>query len=105
MIALPASYLSDVANGVFVALFPGQPTGLFAVFLEFSGGIIAILGLILAIGGVASPQRIETRYVQAPPQPSANPRQLLIQQFNCKFCGAEIEKDELFCPKCRKAQK
>jgi len=105
VIALPRSYLSDVANGVFAALFPGQPVGFFAVFLQFSGGIIAILGLIIAIGGVASPQRIETRYVQLPPQPSANPMQLLTRQFSCKFCGAEIEKDEVFCPKCRKAQK
>jgi len=59
----------------------------------------------MAISGVAAPQRIETRYVQAQPQLSAKPTQKLIQQFNCKFCGAEIVEDELFCPKCRKAQK
>jgi hypothetical protein len=105
MIQLPRSYLSEIANGTFAALFPGQPVDLFAVFLQFGGGIIAILGLIIAIGGVVSPQRTETLYVQAPPQPSARPTQLLIRQFNCKFCGAEIQENELFCPKCRKAQK
>jgi len=105
IIALPRSYLSEVENNVLTALFPGQPVDLLAVFLQFGGGIIAILGLIMAISGVAAPQRTETRYVQAPPQPSARPTQLLIRQFNCKFCGAEIEENELFCPKCRKAQK
>jgi len=87
------------------ALFPGQSVALFAVLLEFGGGIIAILGLIIAISGVAAPQRMETRYVQAPPQPSVNPTHVLIRQSSCKFCGAEIDEDELFCPKCRKAQK
>jgi len=105
MMALPESYLSEVANSVFAALFPGQSVALSAVLLQFGGGIIAILGLIIAISGVAAPQRIETRYVQAPSQLSANPTQLSIRQFSCKFCGAEIGQDELFCPKCRKAQK
>ena len=105
MMALPESYLSEVANSVFAALFPGQSVALSAVLLQLGGGIIAILGLIIAISGVAAPQRIETRYVQAPPQPSAKVTQPVMQLFNCKFCGAEIEKDEVFCPKCRKAQK
>jgi len=104
MIVLPRSYLSEESSFL-ATLFPGQPVGLVAVFLQFSGGIIAILGLIMAISGVAAPQRIETRYVQAQPQLSAKPTQQVIRQFNCKFCGAEIAEDELFCPKCRKAQK
>ena len=105
MIELPRNYLSELANSVLAALFPGQSVGLFAVLLQFGGGIIAILGLIIAISGVAAPQRIETLYVQAPPQPSAKVTQPVMQLFNCKFCGAEIEKEEVFCPKCRKAQK
>jgi len=105
VIALPRGYLSEAENSVLATLFPGQPVDLLAVFLQFGGGIIAILGLIVAISGVATPQRTEIRYVQAPPQPSARPTQFLIRQFNCKFCGAEIEENELFCPKCRKAQK
>jgi len=104
-ILLPGSYLSEAANSVSTALFPGQSTALFAVLLQFGGGIIAILGLIIAISGVAAPQQRETRYVQAALHPSANPTQLLIRQFSCKFCGSQIEENELFCPKCRRAQK
>jgi len=105
MIELPGSYLSEVANSVLAALFLGQSTDLFAVFLQFGGGIAAILGLIIAISGVATPQRTEARYVQAPPKTLAKPTQPSMQQLNCKFCGAEIEEDEVFCPKCRRAQK
>jgi hypothetical protein len=109
VIALPGGYLSEVESSIFAALFPGQSVDLLAVFLQFGGGIIAILGLIMAISGVAAPQRIETRYVQAPVEASSNRTQLFpllpSRKFNCKFCGAEIEENELFCPKCRKAQK
>jgi len=105
LIELPGSYLSEVASSVLAALFLGQSTDLLAVFLQFGGGIIAILGLIIAISGVAAPQQRGARYVQASPQPSAKPTQPFVQQLNCRFCGAEIEKDEIFCPKCRRAQK
>jgi len=105
MIELHGSYLSEATNSFFAALFPGQPIDLFAVFLQFGGGIVAILGLIIAISGVAAPKKIEARYVQAPPQPSAKPTQPSVQRFNCKFCGAEIEEDEVFCPKCKRAQR
>lgn len=105
IMVLPGSYLSEVESSFIATFFPGQPVDLVAVSLQFCGGIIAILGLIMAISGVSAPQRIETRYIQAQPQPSTKPTQKLIQRFNCKFCGAEIAEDELFCPKCRKAQK
>jgi len=105
MIQMPRSYLSEVANSFLASLFPGQSTDLFAVFLQFGGGIVAIFGLIIAISGVAAPQGTKARYVQAQPQPLAKTAQPFMQQFNCKFCGAEIEKDEVFCPKCRRAQK
>jgi len=105
MIELPRSYLSEVANSTFAPLFPGQSADLFAVFLQFGGGTVAILGLIIAISGVAAPRQIEARYVQVPAQISAKQTQSLMQRFTCKFCGAEIEKDEVFCLKCRKAQR
>jgi len=105
MIELPRSYLSEVANSTFAPLFPGRSADLFAVFLQFGGGTVAILGLIIAISGVAAPRQIEARYVQVPAQISAKQTQPLMQQFTCKFCGAEIEKDEVFCLKCRKAQR
>lgn len=70
---------------------------LIGLILEFGGGLVAILGLIItvaggissAVGGVALSQSIDT---------SGRPA------MTCKFCGAEMPAGEVFCSSCHKSQ-
>jgi hypothetical protein len=117
MVEQPTSLLGAAAKASFAFFSPEQPADLSVTTLKFAGGIIAILGLIVAINGAAASGE---GYVKALQTLQSSVRelesridalqtsslvQLPTQQISCKFCGAKIEKDELFCPVCGRAQK
>jgi len=71
--------------------------------LQLIGGVLGIIGLLSCIAWVGS----QPRHKPAP----ADLRR--ISQLNvyppplgtrCKFCGAAMEADQAFCPKCERAQ-
>lgn len=70
-----------------------------ALLLEFGGGIILLLGIILSVTAF-----IETKvsYLPAPAaQEEIEEAEEVVRR--CKYCSAEIE-DEIFCPGCGKSQ-
>jgi len=116
MVQQPTSLLGGAARG-FITLFSSEQSADLSATVKLAGGIMAILGLIMTINGVATSGERCARGLQAL-QASVRELesrinvlqtsglvQLQIQQFSCKFCGAKIEKDELFCPVCGRAQK
>jgi hypothetical protein len=117
MVEQPASLLGAAVKTSFAFFSLEQPVDLSASILKLAGGIIAILGLIVAVNGAAASG---DRYVKALQALQASVRelesridglqtsslvQLHMQQYSCKFCGAKIEKDEFFCSTCGRAQK
>lgn len=73
--------------------FYGSPTVEYgqALYMELLGAIIAIIGLGWAIYGATPRERLMI-------QP-----QVQVQQ--CKFCGAEMPADTIFCTECNRAQR
>ena len=77
------------------------------IFLEYVGGIIAILGFLVCVSSLAS------REVVVLPQPGEKREGGLLEGgllssepvLKCKFCGAYIDKDDIFCAKCKRALK
>jgi len=67
------------------------------------GGALAILGLLTCIAWVGSQSKAKAlRAVSKQTlQPSVQP---VLPQHKCKFCGAAMEPDATFCPKCERAQ-
>jgi len=117
MVEQPASMLGAAAKASFAYFSPQQPVDLSVTLLKFAGGIIAVLGLIIAVSGVAtsgegyaqglqalqsSVQKLESRMSMLQ---TSSAVQLPMQQISCRFCAAKIEKDELFCSRCGRAQK
>ena len=72
-----------------------------AVF-QLVGGVLAIAGLLFCITWIGSQSR-EKRVTAGFVPPSQRESQILASR-KCKFCGAAIESDAVFCPKCERAQ-
>ena len=94
-----------VILSLLTTIFPGSsPLDLIGTVLEFGGGILGIIGFIICISSVISTQHKETlreiTKLRAFPyqQPTTPTRR-------CKFCGANISADTIFCPRCEKSQK
>jgi hypothetical protein len=98
-------------------IFPEQSVAFSAIMLKLAGGIVTILGVIVAVNGSAD---LGDRYVGALQALHASVRemeskidaiqkstltQLHTGQFSCNFCGSKIEKGESFCSTCGRAQK
>jgi len=103
--AFPKSYPGEIATLIIATVLHDQQPDLSGVLMEFGGGIMAILGLIIAIGGVATSQKTQTEQVQEPSEPSTMEPLWFLQRLKCRFCGAEIQEDEIFCNACGKSQK
>ena len=70
-----------------------------ALLLEFGGGIVLLLGIILSVTAF-----IETKvsYLPAPVvEEEIEEAEEVVRR--CKYCSAEIE-DKVFCPLCGKSQ-
>jgi hypothetical protein len=111
----PTSFLGGTAAAILTFVSFGQSTDVSIIMLKFCGGILAIIGLIIAINGVVAPQQIDAQSFQALQSAiqelqsyvkklQSSSVQHLKQQFACKFCGAGIDVGEFFCPACGKAQ-
>lgn len=80
------------------------PAGLMGVAMQLGGGITAIVGVIVCICGAASSYNkqilrrledlIETRSEER-----------VVPMIRCRFCGAELEEQAIFCPVCNKSQR
>lgn len=111
----PTSFLGGTAAAILAFVSLGQSPDVSIILLKFCGGILAIIGLIIAINGVVAPQQMNSQSFQALQSTiqelQSSVRKLesgsvqhLKEQFACKFCGAKIDAGEFFCPACGRAQ-
>jgi len=91
-------------TGQLVAIFPGGSSlDLIGVALEFGGGILGLIGLVICISNAISTQRKETlREIR---ELKATLSKMLTPKRRCKFCGAEIDEETTFCSVCNRSQR
>lgn len=86
-------------------IFPESSSlDLIGTVLEFGGGILGIIGFIICISSAISTQRKETlREITKLRAFSYEEPTSPIRR--CKFCGAEIDEQAVFCPVCNRSQR
>ncbi len=68
------------------------------LFLEFGGGIILLLGIVISLAALMTAG--EVRYIPVKTvQEKAD-----VEIRKCRFCSAEIGEGIVFCPACGKSQ-
>jgi hypothetical protein len=68
------------------------------LILEFGGGIILLLGILIALAAL-----ITTKEVHYPPVKTSQEK-VDIEIRRCKFCSAELDEGIVFCTVCGKSQ-
>ncbi len=68
------------------------------LILEFGGGIILLLGIVMALAALAT-----TREVSYVPVKTAEEK-VDIETRRCKYCSAEMAEGIIFCAACGKSQ-
>lgn len=68
------------------------------LILEFGGGIILLLGILIALAAL-----ITTKKVHHPPVKTSKEK-VDVEIKRCKFCSAEIGEGIVFCTACGKSQ-
>ena len=76
---------------------------LMGAIFQVVGGALAIVGLLSCIAWMGSQSRGRLLPVAAP-QALQQGVQSVLPQRKCKFCGATIDPEATFCPKCERAQ-
>jgi len=94
-----ATFISQLA-----AIFPESSSlDLIGIALEFGGGILGLIGLIICISNAISTQCKETlREIR---ELKATLPKMLTPKRRCKFCGAEIDEQATFCSVCNRSQR
>jgi len=72
-------------------------------FFQLIGGVLSIIGLLSCIAWVGSQPRekLAPTGFRRVSEPNVHPPS---SGRRCKFCGAPLESDQVFCPKCERAQ-
>jgi hypothetical protein len=93
----------SVANRLPKSLVTLLPPEVGGVMLQFVGGLMGILGFVVYMSGAVSSQERRIRELEA--LLASRREELLTPAKLCKFCGAEIENQAIFCAVCGKSQK
>jgi len=72
-------------------------------FFQLIGGVLGIIGLLSCIVWIGSQPREKPTPTGFRPASGPNVRPSSSGTL-CKFCGAAMEPDQAFCPKCQRAQ-
>ena len=73
------------------------------ILIEYLGGIIAIIGFLICISSLSSKEKVsDTSILRKVEEKEAPPTETILK---CKYCGAYIDKDDIFCAKCDRALK
>jgi hypothetical protein len=93
-----SSTIAELVSRYAPELFTLEQTGL---ILEFAGGIILLLGIVLAVTSLIEPK---ITHVAAPVEKEDKEEdEVQVEVKRCKFCSAELG-DEVFCSACGKSQ-
>jgi len=80
------------------------PTGLMGIVMQLGGGITSIVGLVVCICSAASSYNKQIlRRLEDLIEKRSEER--VIPMIRCRFCGAELEGQAIFCPVCNKSQR
>ncbi len=75
----------------------------FYELLVYFGGIVVIIGFLISVSTMSTPKVI---HVEKTIKPGSKPTPQKVSDVpSCKFCGASITEDDIFCPECNKALK
>jgi hypothetical protein len=94
-----SSTVAEIVSKYVPEMLTLEQTGL---ILEFAGGIILLLGIILAVTSMIEPK---ITHVPAPIQEEdkIEDEEIKEEVIRCKFCSAELG-EEVFCSACGKSQ-
>ncbi len=81
-----------------INLLPILPGDLTGVALEFTGGIVGIIGFVMCLLNITPTGRERVSRGTGPILKEKTPTRI------CRFCGAEMDKGAVFCPVCNRAQ-
>jgi|GEM_PF-4738826 hypothetical protein len=110
MLIAPGSHLSELAETFITPILQNQTPEMVAVAIQYGGGIIAAIGLVTAITGVAANGEVKAlkstinRLESTIQNLQANQLRNQIPKPTCRFCGADMAVNDSFCPKCGRAQ-
>jgi hypothetical protein len=79
------------------------PTDTLGLALQFVGGIVAIVGLVMCLSALAQPVVITQELESVPPPPASAP--VAAPKIRCPFCGERMDEGTIFCPACGRSQK
>jgi hypothetical protein len=96
---------SQTLRGYLAPFMPkgSVPTETLGLALQFSGGIVAIVGLAVCLSALAQPVFITQEAESAPPPPASAPVTAL--KIRCPFCGEPMDEGTIFCPACGRSQR
>jgi hypothetical protein len=77
---------------------PTDDLDLLGILLEFGGGIIMLLGVVISVAALSK----EKLVVQKPGEQTQ--KKVEGEAIRCKFCSGEMG-DNTFCPNCGRSQK
>ncbi|WP_455363972.1 hypothetical protein [[Eubacterium] cellulosolvens] len=75
---------------------------LLIVLIEYVGGIIAIVGFLVCVSSLTSKEFVRVTPTAETAQEEMAPSEIIPK---CKFCGAYIDEEDVFCAKCNRALK
>jgi len=92
---------STIAGSLAKAILQYIPDRELASFvLQMGGGLLAIAGLVITIWGATARAVGRIPVAVSPPPGGGEVRGTLV----CKFCHAEMQPEEVFCPSCHRSQ-
>ena len=71
--------------------------------LIYLGGIIVIIGFLMSVSSLSTPQVIHVKSALKPASETAPDE--VSEVPKCKFCGETVTEDDIFCPECNRALK
>jgi hypothetical protein len=92
----------DTARRVVIfSLSVVEDTTVLSPLVEYAGYLVFALGIVMfAIGARTGKPRPKPEVA-----PAVTPAVPLATRVHCRFCGAEIARDQMFCEKCGRAQR
>ncbi|WP_455367687.1 hypothetical protein [[Eubacterium] cellulosolvens] len=95
-------YALNFLNNVTSLLRINLGNNLMVMLIEYVGGIIAIIGFLICVSSLTSKEIVRVTQTVEKTTEEMAPSETMPK---CKFCGAYIDEEDVFCAKCNRALK